>query len=104
MNQWRSPTAEALYRNDPRLEVRSAGIRASAKRQISQRDVAWAEVIMVMEREHKKWIEDHFRGMLLPPIINLDITASMEFMDANLQGLLREAIDPELEALWPEAP
>lgn len=99
LNQWRSPTAEALYRDDPRLEVRSAGIRPSAKRKISKRDLAWAEVIMVMEREHKKWIQEHFRDVKLPPIVNLDITASLGYMDPELQLLLRSSIDPEIEAL-----
>jgi predicted protein tyrosine phosphatase len=99
LNQWRSPTAEALYRNDPRLEVRSAGIRESAKRKISRRDLAWAEVIMVMESEHKKWIQEHFRDLALPPIVNLDITSSLTYMDPELQQLLRSAIDPEIEAI-----
>ncbi|HEY3855879.1 MAG TPA: protein-tyrosine-phosphatase [Verrucomicrobiae bacterium] len=101
MNQWRSPTAEALYRDDPRLEVRSAGIRNSARRKISRRDVDWADVIMVMEREQKKWIQENFRDLQLPPIINLDITASLTFMDPELQRLLRSSIDPEIEAFFP---
>jgi predicted protein tyrosine phosphatase len=88
-----------LYRNDPRLEVRSAGIRAGAKRKISRRDVAWAHVIMVMEDEHKKWIQEHFRDVNLPPIVNLDITASLGYMDPELQQLLRIAIDAELKDL-----
>lgn len=99
LNQWRSPTAEALYRNDPRLEVRSAGIRANATRKISQQDLAWADVVMVMEREQKKWIQDNFRDLPLPPIVNLDITAQLEYMHPELQHLLRAAIDPEIEGL-----
>jgi predicted protein tyrosine phosphatase len=87
-----------LYRNDPRLEVRSAGIRVGAKRKISRRDVAWAHVIMVMENEHKKWIQEHFHDVNLPPIVNLDITASLSYMDPELQQLLRTAIEPELES------
>jgi predicted protein tyrosine phosphatase len=30
-NQWRSPTAERVWRNDPRLSVRSAGTASYAK-------------------------------------------------------------------------
>jgi predicted protein tyrosine phosphatase len=99
LNQWRSPTAEMLYRDDPRLEVRSAGIRANAARRISARDLAWADVVMVMEREQKKWIQENFRDVPLPPILNLDITANLEYMDTGLQRLLRAAIDPEIEVL-----
>ena len=35
MNRWRSPTAEAMYRNDPRVAVRSAGVRQGARRPLS---------------------------------------------------------------------
>jgi predicted protein tyrosine phosphatase len=42
LNKWRSPTAEALYRSDPRLEVRSAGVRSNAKHRISVADIEWA--------------------------------------------------------------
>jgi predicted protein tyrosine phosphatase len=99
MNQWRSPTAEALYRDDPRLEVRSAGIRASAKRKISRNDVAWADAIFVMERGHQKWIRDEYQDVELPPIIILDIPNDLEYMDAELQRLLKLAIDPEIALL-----
>jgi predicted protein tyrosine phosphatase len=34
-NQWRSPTAEALYRKHPSLAVRSAGTSSSARHQLS---------------------------------------------------------------------
>jgi predicted protein tyrosine phosphatase len=100
LNQWRSPTAEALYREDPRLEVRSVGIRNSARHKISKRDIVWADVIMVMEKDHKKWIQEQFRDTELPLIINLDVTASLVYMDPELQRLLRTSIDPELEALF----
>jgi predicted protein tyrosine phosphatase len=81
------------------LEARSAGIRANATRRISKRDLAWADVIMVMEREHKKWIQEHFRDAQLPPIVDLDVTVGLGFMDPELQRILRSAIDPEIEAL-----
>lgn len=99
LNQWRSPTAELLYRNDPRLEVRSAGVRAEAKRRISEADMAWADVIFVMDRKQKSWIEERFRDVGVPRIQVLDITDGLIYMDPELQRLLRLAIDPEIEAL-----
>jgi predicted protein tyrosine phosphatase len=51
MNKQRSVTAERLYRNEARLEVRSAGVRAEAKRRINEADLKWADVVFVMERE-----------------------------------------------------
>lgn len=97
MNQWRSPTAEALYRNDARLEVRSAGVRLGARRTITREDLEWADWIFVMEREHLRRICDSFPGQPLPRVSILEIPDEFRFMDPELQQLLREAIDPELE-------
>jgi predicted protein tyrosine phosphatase len=99
LNQWRSPTAERIYRDDARLEVRSAGVRTDAKRHISSGDVAWAEVIFVMDREQKAWIQERFRDATLPPIHVLEISDSLVYMDPELQLLLREAIEPEIRAI-----
>jgi len=99
LNKWRSPTAEALYRNDPRLEVRSAGVRSSAKHCISQADLEWADVIFVMEQEHKSWIRERFRELKLPKIHVLEIPDDLEYMDPELQRLLKLSINPEIDAL-----
>ena len=53
-NQWRSPTAEQIYRQRPLINVRSAGTARSAKRQVSSADIQWADIILVMEDKHKK--------------------------------------------------
>ena len=94
LNQWRSPTAEALYRKDARLEVRSAGLRSNATRALSGADVEWAQIIFVMDGGQKEWLQERFRSLDVPRIHNLDIP-----MDPELQRLLRQGIDPEIEAL-----
>jgi predicted protein tyrosine phosphatase len=99
LNQWRSPTAEVIYRNDPRLEVSSAGVRRNAQRHISVADVAWAQVIFVMDAEQKAWIQERFARLVLPRIRILDIPSTLEYMDPELQRLLRLAIDPQLEEI-----
>ena len=53
MNKQRSVTAERLYRNDPRLEVRSAGVNAKAARRLSEADLNWADLVYVMESDQK---------------------------------------------------
>jgi predicted protein tyrosine phosphatase len=103
LNQWRSPTAERIYRQDSRLEVRSAGIRADANRPLIAGDIEWANVIFVMDREQKQWIQERFRDSALPRIRILDIPDSLIYMDPRLQKLLREAIDPEIDALIAES-
>ncbi|NLD94865.1 MAG: hypothetical protein GX639_19595 [Fibrobacter sp.] len=67
-NQWRSPTAERIYRNDVRLQVRSAGVNSSAKHQISIKDIEWCDLILVMEYRHKECIRKKFNKMKLPNI------------------------------------
>ena len=99
MNKWRSPTAEYLYRNDPRLQARSAGTRAEARRRVSHKDMEWADVIFVMEAEHEQWIVAQFKGMKLPRIEVLDIPDDYQYMDPELQRELRSLIDPEIDAI-----
>jgi predicted protein tyrosine phosphatase len=99
MNKQRSVTAERLYRNDARLEVRSAGVRADALRRVSEADLKWADVVFTMEREHKVWIRTRFEGMELPPIDVLDIPDEFEVMDPALLEMLRAMLDPEFEQL-----
>lgn len=99
MNKQRSVTAERLYANDPRVEVRSAGVRAEALRRVSEADLAWADVVYAMEREHKQWIAERFGHLLeLPPIEVLDIPDDYECMAPELQEILRTTLDPEFDA------
>jgi protein-tyrosine phosphatase len=99
MNKQRSLTAEHLYREDPRLEVRSAGVRSEAKRRVSESDLRWADVVFAMEREHKTWLTTRFEALKLPPIEILDIPDDYEYMAAALQEVLRFTVDPEIAAI-----
>jgi protein-tyrosine phosphatase len=99
MNKQRSVTAERLYKKDARLAVRSAGVRAEANRRVSEADLKWADVVFVMEREHKQWITMRFQNIELPPIEVLDIPDEFEVMDPQLQEMLTEMLDPEIDRL-----
>lgn len=96
-NQWRSPTAEAVYRDDPRLDVRSAGVSPSAKRRVSESLLRWADLVLVMEHKHKARLRVQFPG-LLPAlrIAVLDIDDDYEFMDPHLITLIRDRVEPLL--------
>jgi predicted protein tyrosine phosphatase len=96
MNKQRSATAEQIYRNDARLEVRSAGVRSEAKRRVSENDLRWADIVYVMEREHKLWITTRFEEVPLPTIDVLDIPDDFEYMDPELQEMLKLMLDPDL--------
>jgi predicted protein tyrosine phosphatase len=92
-NQLRSPTAEKIFSRCERLEVRSRGLRASANRRLIEDDVAWAEVIFVMEPEHKKQLLRNFReAARLRQICVLDIPDEYGFMDQELVMLLTAGV------------
>ena len=99
MNKQRSVTAELLYRNDARLEVRSGGVRAEANRRVSESDLRWADVVFCMEREHQAWIASRFEGCALPRIEVLDIPDEYACMDPELQEMLRVMLDAEFTAM-----
>ncbi|HSI87140.1 MAG: protein tyrosine phosphatase [Candidatus Methylacidiphilales bacterium] len=107
-NLRRSPTAEALYCNDPRVQVRSAGVSEKSRRRVRASDLVWADLILVMERRHAARIREAFAesgGMessdsesesavsSLPPIISLEIPDEYEYMDAELVELLRQSVE-----------
>jgi predicted protein tyrosine phosphatase len=50
----RSPTAEDLLKGREGFDVRSAGTMAGARRQVDLDDLAWADVIFVMEDHHRE--------------------------------------------------
>lgn len=97
-NQWRSPTAEHIYRNDSRLEVRSAGVKSEAQRRLSEADLNWADVVFAMEREHKQMIIERFSHLHLPEIEVLDIPDDFQYLQPELLLALHEAVDPALES------
>ena len=92
-NQWRSPTAEHVWRRHPAISVRSAGTSVGAKRKVSADDVRWADVIFVMEEKHKSRLLAAFpRSMLGKPIHVLDIPDAYAYMDPELVELLEAAV------------
>lgn len=100
-NQWRSPTAEAVYRNDPRVSVRSAGVSEQSRRKLGLRDLEWADLILVMERKHKSRIHELFRNVeTLPPIECLEIPDEFELNDPALIQLITERTEACLAAFF----
>ncbi len=92
-NQWRSPTAEVIYRNDFRINVRSAGTSSSARKQISQANIDWADLILVMESKHKKRIIRDRNYLDLPEIIVLDIPDEYQYMDEELVSIIKLSVE-----------
>lgn len=97
-NHWRSPTAEAAYQNDPRVEVASAGVSPNARRRVSEKLLRWADLVLVMETAHKRRLHEQFPDLAHDLRIEvLDIPDDYEFMDPELIELIRAGVEPLLE-------
>ena len=92
-NQWRSPTAEQLWRRHPQVSARSAGTSPNARHQVSIDDIAWADVILVMEEKHKSRLKAEFTRLLNNKRIHvLDIPDEYKFMDPELVEILEQSV------------
>jgi predicted protein tyrosine phosphatase len=97
-NQWRSPTAEALFRQHARYEARSAGTENNARIKITAGHVGWADLIFCMERKHAARVAERFQAELgEKPLIVLRIPDDFEFMDPALVDLLRGELSEHIE-------
>ena len=92
-NQWRSPTGEQVWRRHPRVSARSAGTSAGARRVVSAADLAWADVVLVMEDKHRSRLLAEYRQLLRhKPLHVLDIPDDYKYMDPELVELLGDPV------------
>lgn len=97
-NQWRSRTAEEIFRHAPGYAVRSAGTEPSARIRVSEGLIGWSDVIFVMERKHAAILREKFSEALENrPIHVLDIPDDYGFMDADLIATLQSAVSQFIE-------
>ena len=96
----RSRTAEDLYADDPRYDVRSAGTAPFATAPLTRDLVSWADRIFVMcEREdaHESLIRLRFPDVKRP-IIDLNIEDRWPRGDPELVRLILKRTTPHLGA------
>lgn len=99
-NKRRSRTAEYIFKNDDRINIRSAGLSPSSDRKISENDVIWADIVFVMESEQRRRIKDLYPSVELPPIEVLNIEDEYEFMDEELVMMLQDKINDALRVRY----
>lgn len=96
-NNWRSPTAETIYKNSQDHKVKSAGTEPSAKKRVSSKDILWADIIFAMEKKHKQRLLENFPGDIKnKQLIVLDIEDDYEYMDKELVEMIKLSVDPYL--------
>lgn len=89
-NRWRSPTAEALFRDHPLCAARSAGTETGARVRLTAGHIRWADEIFCMEAKHAARVRERFAVELGDkPLHTLRIPDDYTFMDPALVALLR---------------
>jgi predicted protein tyrosine phosphatase len=89
-NKLRSPTAEAIFVGHPGIEVDSAGLNNDAEVPLSEEQVRWADLIVVMEKVHRARLNRKFKSVLAGKrIAVLNIPDEYDYMDPALIELLR---------------
>jgi predicted protein tyrosine phosphatase len=99
-NKKRSRTAESIFKNNNRFNIRSAGLSQKSDRKITESDLKWADLVFVMETGYIARIWGQFRHMDLPSIEILDIPDDYEFMDNDLIELLTDRINNTLRIVY----
>ncbi|HRP10427.1 MAG TPA: hypothetical protein PLK37_05280 [Terricaulis sp.] len=102
-NQWRSPTAERVWKAYAGVEARSAGTSKSARRRLSVADLRWADLILVMEEKHRSRIKAEYRDEVRYKSLHvLDVPDEYQFMDPDLVDILKLKVEPLIrDALQP---
>jgi predicted protein tyrosine phosphatase len=96
-NKKRSRTAEYIFKNDLRFNIRSAGLSPKSDRKLSENDLNWADLVFVMENDQKLKIRDIYQLIQLPKIEILDIPDDYEFMNEELIEMLNDKINESLK-------
>ena len=96
-NRLRSPTAEQTFADRPGLECSSAGTNRDAENPLTAELVEWAEVVFVMEQQHKRKVASKFQRQLNGKrVICLGIPDDFEFMQPELVALLKKRVEPHI--------
>jgi len=98
----RSPMAAALFTellgSDARHHARSVGVASHAKRRLTTRELAWADVVAVMEMQHLELIRMQWPDSEVK-IVVLDVPDLYKPSDAALRDLLMPKIQALIEEL-----
>lgn len=74
--------------------MRSAGVSEKSRHRVTEKDLAWADLVLVMERKHKARITEEFAELdQLPRIESLEIPDDYEFMDVELIELIQSGVE-----------
>ena len=97
-NKWRSRTAETIFKNNQKHNVKSAGTENDARIKVTEKIINWSDLIFVMEKRHKERLKEKFGPVTdTKEIIILDIQDDYKYMDSELIEILETSVSPYLE-------
>lgn len=92
-NKDRSPTAEEIFAEWPRVETDSAGTNNDAVTPLSGDQLDWADIVFVMEKAHRNRLSSKFGAHLKNKrVICLDIPDNYLYRDPQLIRLLETRV------------
>ena len=92
-NRLRSATAEAVFLKYENVDAIGAGTNADAPTTVSGDLIDWADVIFVMETQHKKKVDKKFRQLLRNKrLIVLGIPDNYSYMQPELVAILKARV------------
>lgn len=98
-NRQRSPTAEQIFSGREGVECASAGLAPDAEEPVTAELIGWADLILVMERRHKRKLSEKFQRYLKgKKVVSLDIADEYDYMEPRLVDLLTVKVAPYLPA------
>ena len=96
-NRLRSPTARDIFSKWPNVEADAAGLALDAVVTLSPDQLAWADIIIVMEKSHRNKLSKKFKPHLAGKrVVCLNIPDDYEYMDPVLIRLLETRAGPYL--------
>jgi predicted protein tyrosine phosphatase len=96
-NQWRSPTAAALFDNSDRYTAKSAGTSDRARVKITPGLINWADRIFVMEKRHADILQQKYPDLIVDKsVIVLHISDDYQYQDPELIEILESRLAEHL--------
>lgn len=97
-NQWRSRTAETIFKNHQKHHVKSAGTENDARIRVTGKLVGWADLIFVMEKKHRERLIQKFGSLTDDKeIVILEIRDDYQYMDTELIEIIKTSVSPYLD-------
>jgi predicted protein tyrosine phosphatase len=96
-NKRRSRTAEKIFKNRQDIDVKSAGFSKKSPVKVSEKDLDWADLILVMEYRHSKRLKELFHQIKIPELGVLKIPDDYEFTEERLIHLIEEKTSSAIE-------